>query len=527
MNNKKDILHSVSENLPYKSCLALILIIIPFVLNAITIKDGHNWGDDFAQYIICAQNIAFGRPYTDGIMLDLPVIFPPMYSIVLAPFVRIWGVNFIVLKSVNLIFLVFLAWGTYRLVKVNAGRSKGYWAALFVSWMSYLFVMKQNIISDLPFSAVAVWAVFYLERHAVRNREHDFWRAASLMAVSLLTRSAGAALFAGALCYLIFSGRKAARIKDVSVLAGFFVVTALAQNFFFGSTPGIWSVIIKYPLTVLGHVATNFGLATSGLLWALVPGSTGFSHVLYRVPSMFPIATVVAALFFLGLFIQLCYRRSLRPAFAVLSVYFALAILWTGTYYGPVESFARFTLPAVPLIMSEVMRAFERYRSKELHSVGRIILAIMFFLNVWNIVCLWDFNDDVTKNPEVSDMASWVKTHVKHGEAVLFIRPRFLSLMSGVTSAVIQDDDPKAVTEDWLKERSIRYAVVARNQGSPITKLIAAHPVMFQLVWNNRNFMVYKLVVNNFSDRTEYSHDEGGAPTVRNFMRDFKGSEVQ
>jgi hypothetical protein len=177
--------------------------------------------------------------------------------------------------------------------------------------------------------------------------------------------------------------------------------------------------------------------------------------------------------------------------------------------------------------MSEIMRAFERYRSRELQSLGRIILAIMFVLNAWNIFCLWDFNDDVTKNSEVRGMVSWVRDHVKDGETVLFIRPRFLSLLSGVTSAVIQNDDPNAVTESWLQKRAIRYAVVVRNQECPIFKYIAAHPVMFQLVWDNSNFMVYKLVVSNFSQRTESLPKVEVIPTARDFMRDFKASDVR
>ncbi len=42
----------------------VVFILLFFILNVSTIKDGHNWGGDFSQYITHAKNIAEGENYS-------------------------------------------------------------------------------------------------------------------------------------------------------------------------------------------------------------------------------------------------------------------------------------------------------------------------------------------------------------------------------------------------------------------------------------------------------------------------------
>ena len=95
-----------SEN--FFSFLSFVLIIMLFVINVITVKNGHNWGDDFSQYIIHAKNILEGKHYNDRIMLKMPIIYPPGYPLLIAPFIKYGGVNFVLLKLIN-VFLWYLS----------------------------------------------------------------------------------------------------------------------------------------------------------------------------------------------------------------------------------------------------------------------------------------------------------------------------------------------------------------------------------------------------------------------------------
>ena len=83
-----------NKYIPY---LLLVLLSVPlFFLN---IHNVHSWGDDFAQYIKEAQNLAHGRPfYESGYIYNkynpeyAPAQYPPGYPLLLWPVVKIWGI---------------------------------------------------------------------------------------------------------------------------------------------------------------------------------------------------------------------------------------------------------------------------------------------------------------------------------------------------------------------------------------------------------------------------------------------------
>ena len=67
-------------NSKYAPYLLLVLLSIPlFFLNIYSV---HTWGDDFAQYIKEAQNIAWGKPYYQSNYIYNqynPTYAPPQY----------------------------------------------------------------------------------------------------------------------------------------------------------------------------------------------------------------------------------------------------------------------------------------------------------------------------------------------------------------------------------------------------------------------------------------------------------------
>ncbi|HEV2672560.1 MAG TPA: hypothetical protein VGU74_15810, partial [Gemmatimonadales bacterium] len=71
------------------------LALVVGVLYLATIRAGHGWGDDFAQYILHARNIAAGVPYTQTGYIynpDNPEVgpraYPPGFPVLLVPVVK-------------------------------------------------------------------------------------------------------------------------------------------------------------------------------------------------------------------------------------------------------------------------------------------------------------------------------------------------------------------------------------------------------------------------------------------------------
>ncbi len=78
----------------------MVLLLVSLPLFFLNIHDVHLWGDDFAQYIREAQNIANGKPYyQSGYIFNpyntvyAPAQYPPGFPLLLAPVVKIWGLS--------------------------------------------------------------------------------------------------------------------------------------------------------------------------------------------------------------------------------------------------------------------------------------------------------------------------------------------------------------------------------------------------------------------------------------------------
>ena len=108
-------------------------VILFVAVNIATLKDGHNWGDDFAQYIINAKNIVTHKPYSEGIILENTVTYPPGFPLLIAPFVKWFGVNLKILKAPN-IFWWFLFANFWPKALELAGKAFSLWPKASTPW---------------------------------------------------------------------------------------------------------------------------------------------------------------------------------------------------------------------------------------------------------------------------------------------------------------------------------------------------------------------------------------------------------
>jgi hypothetical protein len=134
-------------------------------------RPGHPWGDDFAQYLMHARNLAEGRPYAaTGYIYNphYPQIGPPAYPpgtpVLLAPVWRLWGLNWTALKIVMIICLLIGLAGTawyfrpWMPLPVRA-------LLVALLGLNHFFLDQTNAIgSDLPFLMWLYLALVFLEQ---------------------------------------------------------------------------------------------------------------------------------------------------------------------------------------------------------------------------------------------------------------------------------------------------------------------------------------------------------------------------
>ncbi len=164
-----------------KEYLALgLLMCISCLLFAFSVAPWHNWGDDYASYIMQAQSILQGNiadfiekntymvNNTDDITMA-PVAYPWGLPLYLAVVISAFGTSVYFLKiSIFLTFLAFISLLYVYLRKLLTPRQNFFILACF-ALNSYMYAFMQNILSDIPFMLLSTWGIFFLH-DAMRHK---------------------------------------------------------------------------------------------------------------------------------------------------------------------------------------------------------------------------------------------------------------------------------------------------------------------------------------------------------------------
>ena len=190
-----------------------MLLLAALLLSWNGLTDGHNWGGDFASYIMQAQSILKGNPsefiQTNRFTIENstrqfgPVAYPWGFPVLLVPYLALFGVNMLALKSLNIIsYLLFLIslWLSCRRYHSR------FWRIIIVSLFAlnpYLLRFMNNVISDIPFLLFSTSSIFLIGRVVIQRRKLvsntiDQLLLGILIAISFYIRTEGIIILANA-----------------------------------------------------------------------------------------------------------------------------------------------------------------------------------------------------------------------------------------------------------------------------------------------------------------------------------------
>ncbi len=164
-------------------------------------------GDD-CDYILSAD--AFWRHFT------FPGFRGPLYPIILSPFIGLFGMNLIVLKSLSAVFILLSLWLTYKSFKgiIPAGVLMP--SLLLASVCSFIFFYASYTYSEPLFMLTQALFVYFFSKFFLRvdnatyTLKHDWKKYLILGAFALamgLTRSIGYAAVGAVALYFIVKGQ--------------------------------------------------------------------------------------------------------------------------------------------------------------------------------------------------------------------------------------------------------------------------------------------------------------------------------
>ncbi|MBI3987177.1 MAG: hypothetical protein HY343_09665, partial [Lentisphaerae bacterium] len=162
------------------SLIPIVLLAVAGLLLGCGLTTGHDWGDDFAAYIMQARSVAAGdpagfiaanRPTIERSDMPLgPLAYPWGFPVLLSPCYALAGMNMLALKSVGavcfLLFLAVLAFG------FRGAHGTGWRVALvgLFAFNPFLLQCANQILSDLPFLFLSTLAALFIRRFVVGRR---------------------------------------------------------------------------------------------------------------------------------------------------------------------------------------------------------------------------------------------------------------------------------------------------------------------------------------------------------------------
>ena len=456
-----------SKNFPWE---LVVLSVIFVFLNVWTIKDGHNWGGDFSQYIRHAQNIVEHKSYSWSYDLEQKSISPPGFPLILAPFLKIFGLNFPGLKSLNVFFWLLFVWCFYPLMRRSCGKDLALLGAAILLTSPHFFIFKQNVLSDIPFlffttAGLLAWTEFAEHREEYSFRQHKWLLTAALFftGYATLVRWAGFVLFFLAGIYFLFSRRER---KVCWPILGALALTVLIQRIF-ESSYGYHVAEIQRPFTEWLMMSFDH---TWSLLVAVLsiffPIRTRLTEFLFANLTVVLVLGVALALpVVVGIFIQKFCKRSF--SFLEHFSFFYLLALWF--WYIPGGT-GRYALPIIgPLLIffSQVVRQgveWLRNRWGQVFKISgeyavKVLFAGLILHNVISVTLVFSFDDDLIYQPTVKEMTAWVKHNTSEQDRFLFREPRVFGLLTGRRGTSFDSYDFSGDLNQRLKQFSVNYIV--------------------------------------------------------------------
>jgi hypothetical protein len=468
-----------------------------FFINILTLKDGHNWGDDFAQYIQHAVNLVEHKPYASDISLDLRVVCPPGFPLLLSSVIYWSGVNFKVLKSLNIVFWAIGGLVTFALAK---RRLDLFGASVITLWFltsPLFFFFKQNILSDIPFMCfvlLSIWTFMKFEECQFKGSK-DSSRLFLLLSIfcmsySFLIRYAGVSLFLAVLLYNFINKR------DWRVSLGFILGLALS-----------WSIALRFSSSAMGYFDrttvslfhdwiwicwSNLTYSLDNILGLYISDQDLFSNILApSAAALFNDLITLLLLGNMGAFFYQLYQRKISIMGCFTLIYLMGIIFW------PVHAGLRYLLPVMVPVTIYLITCIRPVWQK----FAVLIFIFLILQNMFIIAAHFNFNDDDIYKREPLEMFQWVERHVKPGEAYMFSKPRVLGLLThriGHNFGTYPQD-----MSDWpkrIKPLRIKYLITDKGfeRYTPYNNFclrVDNYELYINLIWKNKMFKVFKVTL--------------------------------
>jgi hypothetical protein len=476
--------------------LAIAVLACVGLFQVTTIREGHGWGDDFAQYVLHARNLATGQPYAPtGYLVNPeaiavgPAAYPPGTGILLTPIYARYGLAFGPMKTAMALLIVVALAGVHLVFHRRLSRANEVLLLAAIGFNPVLWRSKDAVGSDLLFLALCFLTLAGAQAVA-RHAGPVASRAALGVPLGLgiyaatATRSIGVVLVGAVLVHGLLQRRTSALVAPG--VAAVLAIALMAVQRAWLPIEGVYAQWFQDTFSI-----------GAPLVYArqYVGELRGFVENDYSLLAATGVFFTIAGLAAVGAWTSL--RREIGVVDCFVVLYAGMILL-----FPPVQ---RYLLPILPPLFfyaftgaTVIGSAMAGGRHWAPTAVLAGLLAVTY-AGAYSRAAFGPIEDGATQ-PQFAELCAFIRANTDPADRFIFRKPRALALFAHRATAPFAPETDAAALDRLIAAIGARYLITANlrhpefeMEQTTVMPLVAARPDRFTAVFANERFTLYRI----------------------------------
>jgi len=476
-----------------KYSVHITLVLIAIVINLVSFREGHNWGGDFAGYIIQSQTVAdgnFDRLKEQIEKNDFILNYPWGYPLLLSPLIEYFNGNLNILKYYTYAFFILSLVFIFFLFRENKAFSL--LTIILLAANPYFWELKNDLLADFPNLCFTFLSLLTIHHVIIRKKTiiNDYF----------------SGFLIGLTVFLSFIMRNQSLILIPVLLVSQMMIykkDAFKTTLLFKIiTPYLTFILLMYllfliiPLKSTSYsVQYNFSIVfILNTIWLNVfyylnVWSELFRHIflIHHFSEIFTGMVIFIAI--------IGFARSIKSEYLIILFFiFSLALFLITPFYQGI----RYVLPIIPVFIYLFVKGLAYVSEMLHHKYGRYIftftLTVLVLLSFKSIIT---FSYNHYRSPETMagpyedeslEMFVYLKENTDRNDIIGFWKPRVMLLYTERNSVVLQ-------TVNQCSERNVDLLVCYKyaTQDQIPLDTITNYPDLFVNEFRNENFAIFRV----------------------------------
>ena len=480
-----------------------VLVLAIILIHAAGLRTGHEWSDDYAMYLSHALNLLSGQAYGDTGYIPNPwavpgpATYPPVYPLLIMPWVAWWGTDLQMLKLFGLLMLAAALLTGYALLRPRIGSTAALLGVAILGLNPFFLEFRDEIRPDTTFLFFFLLTLWIGDRWTGKAQAIDRTRIAQGLLLGLVaycaygTRSVGIVLLPALALLELWRLRRLGPVLLTAALV--WLALAAAQALTLHSDAGYVKLLTLDPHTLV-YNATRYASSLSLLFINGLPAPGAF--VLRAL--IFGAASLLAVLGYVT-----CLRRGPSVLEIVPWLYMLpLVVYWVGTMIQQ-----RYMLPLFPLYLYYAWIGLDRLRQGMARPWRGALTWVATLALATSYVTAYAAWPDTEIQPTITSVAAqqtfdWIREETPSDAVVLVGRARAFALYTmrrGVSPYGYRSD---VELSDLLTRHRVTHVVVGRGRlaremdyehPDDLARFVADHPQRLRLALQTSEFDVYEV----------------------------------